>query len=263
MTALSYIDTHTHLDDPQFAEDRDQVIVTAKAAGVGTMINIGYRPERWVSTLALADRHPEVAFVLGLHPGHADEWSEQLFADLSALVSERRPVAIGEIGIDYHWTEENKAVQRVSFERQVELAAAIDLPVVIHQRSAARDVESVLRNAPESLRVILHSFDGDPSLADLAQDRGWFLGLGGLATRRQSEELRNRLPSFPIDQLVLETDSPYLVPSGLKSRRNEPANIPLIANRVASLLGHSPDEIAEITTANALCAFHLRAEVTA
>ncbi len=162
MTALSYIDTHTHLDDPQFAEDRDQVIATAKAAGVGTMINIGYRPERWVSTLALADRHPEVAFVLGLHPGHADEWSEQLFADLSALVSERRPVAIGEIGIDYHWTEENKAIQRVSFERQVELAAAIDLPVVIHQRSAARDVESVLRNAPESLRVILHSFDGDP-----------------------------------------------------------------------------------------------------
>jgi TatD DNase family protein len=227
------------------------------------MINIGYAPANWPSTLELADRHPEIEFVLGLHPGHADEWSEQVFADLTELVSVRRPVAIGEIGIDYYWTDENKATQRVSFERQIELAHGRDLPVVIHQRSAARDVESVLRNAPETVRVILHSFDGDPALADLAEERGWFLGIGGLSTRRQSELLRSRLPLFPVSQLILETDSPYLIPSGVKSRRNEPCHLPLIAERLAGLIHMTIEDVARITSENAGRAFGLSVGATA
>jgi TatD DNase family protein len=255
--APTFIDTHTHLDDDQFADELDAVINEATAAGVSAFVNIGYRPSRWQSTLDIAGHYPQVRFTLGLHPGHTDEWSEMLFADLDELVASARPVAIGEIGLDYYWTTDNKAAQRMSFERQVELAGKHGLPVVIHQRDAAADVADVLEQAPRSLGVILHSCDGDARLMDLAEERGWLIGVGGLMTRRQSEQLRSRLLSFPTDQILLETDSPYLIPAGVKARRNTPAMIPLIAERLAGLLDRDIASIAAMTTANAERAFGL------
>jgi TatD DNase family protein len=253
----TFVDTHTHLDDDLFATDLPAVMAEATAAGVRSFVNIGYRPERWRSTLAFAETYPQVRYALGLHPGHADEWSDSLCADLEELVGRTKPVAIGEIGLDYHWTTDNISIQRASFERQIDLAGHLRLPVVIHQRDAAADVAAVLRPAPAELRVVLHSCDGDSELMDLAEERGWMIGVGGLMTRRQSESLRDRLKSFSIDQIVLETDSPYLVPSGVKARRNTPAMIPLIAERLASLLGREVAEIASITTQNAELAFGL------
>jgi TatD DNase family protein len=249
--AQTYIDTHTHLDDEQYSGDLDATLANARSLGVSAMINIGYSPARWSSTLALAKRYSFIRYVLGLHPGHADEWSEQLLASLTALVDQSSPVAIGEIGLDYYWTTENKAIQRSSFEHQLELADRKSLPVVIHQRGAADDVRTILSAAPDTLRVVLHSCDGDPALMDLAQERGWMIGVGGLMTRRQSKALRSRLPSFPLDKIVLETDSPYLVPSGVKLRRNTPAMIPLIAERLAGLLNQPVSEVAAQTTQNA------------
>lgn len=263
MISQDYIDTHTHLDDDQFEHDIDQVLTDAANNGVARMINIGYCPERWTTTLALSRRHPQVRHALGLHPGHADEWSEELFADLTALVEREQPVAIGEIGLDYYWTQDNKAVQRTSFECQVELAHSRNLPIIIHQRNAAADVATILRNAPAGLQVNFHSCDGDPELMDMAVERGWLVGVGGLMTRRQSEALRSRLPTFPIEQILLETDSPYLVPSGVKARRNSPAMIPLIAERLAGLIGRSVEEIAATTTRNAERIFGLSAPVAA
>lgn len=263
MITPTYIDTHIHLDDEQFSGDLDVVLADARAQGVSTLINIGYCPARWSSTLALAERFPYLRYALGLHPGNADEWSESLFASLVSLVKSTAPVAIGEIGLDYYWTTENKSVQRTSFERQIELADSHGLPIVIHQRAAADDVHAILRNAPAGLQVVLHSCDGDPALMDLAQDRGWSIGIGGLMTRRQSESLRSRLPSFPVEQMVLETDAPYLVPSGVKMRRNTPSMIPLIADRLARLLNRSVADIAAVTTRNAERVFGLRVAATA
>lgn len=263
MIEPTYIDTHTHLDDEQFSVDQDATIVDARTHGVSAMINIGYCPARWSSTLALADRYSFVQYALGLHPGNANEWSEALMESLTELVRTKKPVAIGEIGLDYYWTDDNKAVQRVSFERQIELAVDQDLPIVIHQRKAAADVYAILANAPSKLNVVLHSCDGDSALMDLAQERGWAVGVGGLMTRRQSESLRARLPSFPTDQLVLETDSPYLVPSGVKMRRNVPSMIPLIAERLARLIALTTAEVALLTTRNAERVFGLRVAAAA
>ena len=263
MIAETYIDTHTHLDDEQFSGDLDSVISDAVSAGVAAMINIGYSPKRWRSTLKLAEAHPEVRYTLGLHPGNADEWSEQLLEDLAELVERTSPVAIGEIGLDYYWTAESKGKQRTSFEKQIELAHQHHLPIVVHQREAAADVAAILRETPRDLGVVLHSCDGDPDLMDMAEERGWAIGVGGLMTRRQSEKLRSRLPTFPIDQIVLETDSPYLVPSGVKSKRNLPAHIPLIAERLAGLLDRSVSEIAAVTTRNAERVFGLPVRVVA
>jgi len=257
----SYIDTHTHLDDSQFSDDLDSVLTDATAAGVSGMVNIGYCPERWTTTLALAERYPQVRYALGLHPGNADEWSEALIGDLAALVEQTDPVAIGEIGLDYYWTQDNKTVQRTSFERQTELAYSRKLPIIIHQRDAAEDVAAILRNAPDDLRIVLHSFDGDPGLFELARERGWMLGVGGLMTRRQSEELRSGLPQFPLEQVLLETDSPYLVPSGVKARRNSPVMIPLIAERLAGVINRTVAEIAATTTRNVERVFGLKASV--
>lgn len=251
MTAQRYIDTHTHLDDEQFAADIDIVLREASANGVCAMVNIGYSPTRWRTTLALADGHPQIFYTLGLHPGNAGEWSEDLFTELTEIVARTSPVAIGEIGLDYYWNSDNMAIQRASFERQLELAHGRNLPVVIHQRIAAADVAAILRDVPSNLRVILHSFDGDEALFDLAEERGWTVGVGGLMTRRQAESLRARLRSFPFSQVVLETDSPYLTPSGVKARRNTPSMIPLIAERLASLINCPVDQIATITTQNA------------
>jgi TatD DNase family protein len=259
----TYIDTHTHLDDKQYSNDLDSVLTDATAAGVSGMVNIGYCPERWTTTLALAERYPLVRYALGLHPGNADEWSEALFNDLTVLVDKVDPVAIGEIGLDYYWTQDIKAVQRTSFERQIELAYSRSLPIIIHQRESAADVASILRNAPADLRVVLHSFDGDPELFDLAGDRDWMIGVGGLMTRRQSEALRTGLPKFPLEQLLLETDSPWLVPSGVKARRNVPSMIPLIAERLAGVISRTVDDIAQITTRNAERIFGLKATAAA
>ena len=258
MTEISFVDTHTHLDGEQFSDDLDDVIAEAVRVGVTTFINIGCDPKRWLATPALAARDPRIAYTLGLHPTSTDEWSMESFAVLRELVLSSEPVAIGEIGLDYYWTDKNKAEQRASFEAQIDLALEVDLPIVIHQRSAAEDVHDVLASSPDGLRAVLHSFDGDRKLGALARERGWLVGAGGLMTRRQNADLRTMLQSFPLDQIVLETDSPYLVPSGLKQSRNTPSSIPLIAERLAGLLGREVAEIAEETTANAFRFFGIK-----
>jgi TatD DNase family protein len=253
----AYIDTHAHLDDPQFEEDQDQVIDDAVSAGVTTIINIGYRPPVWETTLALAERRPEVRYTFGLHPGHADEGNDELIDALERLVVDRRPVAIGETGIDLYWQQDNLGKQVEMFERQIDLAMRHNLPIVIHQRKAADAVTGVLSTASPGLRVLFHSFDGSPNIARLASERGWMLGIGGMMTQRQSDDLRSYLATVELSRIVLETDSPYLVPSGVKSRRNTPSAIPLIAERLSGLIGRDRDEIAAITTANARAFFRI------
>ena len=252
-----YVDSHAHLDDPQFDDDRDAVIDGALAAGVTTIVNIGYRPSVWTTTLALAERRQEIRYALGLHPSHTDEGSEAVMDELERLVVNRRPVAIGEIGIDLYWREDNLSVQVEWFERQIELAIRHDLPVVIHQRQASEAVAGVLAVAPSGLRVVLHSFDGSAELGRLAEERGWSIGVGGMMTRRLSDDLRKYLARIDLARVLLETDSPYLVPSGVKSRRNVPSAIPAIAERLAAITGRDRHEIASITTANARAFFNL------
>jgi TatD DNase family protein len=250
-SGLRLIDTHAHLDDDQFAGDIDSVIGRAVEAGVERIVNIGYRPERWRTTLALAARFPTVAFTLGLHPHHTDEWSPDLQRTLRALLASERPLAVGEIGLDYYRNLSPANIQIEAFSRQLELASEFRLPVVIHQRGAEQDLMRVLEDAPNGLACVLHSFDGTVELAAFAMERGYFLGVGGLMTRASGEGVRDVLRTSPLDRLLLETDSPYLVPVGVKNRRNEPANIAIVLQRLAELRGVEVKELAAITTTNA------------
>ncbi|MDQ3411610.1 MAG: TatD family hydrolase [Chloroflexota bacterium] len=251
MTTPAFIDTHAHLDDPAFDHDRDEVLFEAAANGVRRVINVGYRPDRWRSTIALSHRYPLAAHMLGLHPQHADEWSARTESDLMLLLQTTSPVAIGEIGLDYFRAGPSPELQAVAFNRQLTLAVELGLPAVIHQRAAEEDLISVLTKASQGSQVLLHSYEGTNRLANLVNDRGFYVGVGGLATRAGSEALRQVLRRISLDRVVLETDSPYLSPAGSAVRRNTPATIPLIAGRLAPIWDVDQAAFAAATTSNA------------
>ncbi len=252
-----FVDTHAHLDDSAFDGDREVVIDRAVKAGVAMVVNIGYRPSRWTTTSALAATSPRVAAVLGLHPQHADEFTPTICNDLARYIAEAGACAVGEIGLDYFRSGPPPSVQRHAFEQQLLMAERLSLPVVIHQRAAEEDCLAILKDAPSSLRVVLHSFEGSERLAAWGLDHGHFFGVGGLMTRAGSNHLRSILANLPLERLILETDAPYLVPARIKERRNVPANIPVIARHLAELRGTDIESIASATTRNAAAAFGL------
>ncbi|MGH2550871.1 MAG: TatD family hydrolase, partial [Thermomicrobiales bacterium] len=239
---MRFIDTHAHLDDPQFP-DLPEVLEQTAAAGIERVINVGYGPDRWQTTLDLADSNSMVAPVLGIHPLDADQYNQKNFDRLRALVLEREPVAIGEAGIDLFRNAPELPIQRDAFAAQINLALEAGIPLVIHQRAAEDEVFEKLSASDPSLLVVLHSFDGTRKMIDLALERSWFIGVGGLMTKQTSQALRDLLKTVPVERMVLETDSPYLVPAGVKNRRNTPANIPAIATHLASITGRSLTEI--------------------
>lgn len=254
---LRYVDTHAHLDEPVFDPDRDEVITAARAAGITRVVNVGYRPARWGTSSDLARRYPDISHMLGLHPHHADEFTDRTCRDLAARLGTTNAIAVGEVGLDYFRDGPNPETQRRAFATQLELAMSLTLPVVIHQRAAEVDLMTVLAAFPDLPRVVLHSFDGTARLAAFGAERGYYFGVGGLVTRAANEPLREIVAGLPLDRLLLETDAPYLVPAGVKDRRNVPANIPRIAARLAALHACPLDEIATRTTTNAALAFSL------
>jgi TatD DNase family protein len=253
----AFVDTHAHLDDAVFDLDRPEVIRRSAAAGVSRIVNIGYRPSRWSTTIDLANRCPGISVVIGLHPQQAEEFDDTTCDQIADLIQANNVRAIGEIGLDYARDFAPPERQQKAFAAQLELAVTLKRPVVIHQRAAAGDCGDMLRSIAPDHPVILHCFDGSPSLARLGLDRGYYFGIGGLLTRPAGDNLRAVFASLLLDRLVLETDAPYMTPAGANARRNEPANIPLIADRIAEIHGISSEEIARLTTRNAERAFSL------
>jgi TatD DNase family protein len=252
------VDTHTHLDDSAFEDDRDFVIAESRAAGVRHFINIGFAPDRWQSSRALRERHPDINFAIGLHPQLAGQYGNELGRNLERAVATFAPIAIGETGFDFSRPTPSFASQERAFRGQLEIAAAANLPTIIHQREASDALMAELDRWPHLASIVLHSFDGTQRLADWARERRCFVGIGGLATRRSSGSLREALQRIPVDRLLLETDSPYLAPPGSASRRNVPANLPAIAAVLGPLWGIEGDELCRLTTINAVALFGLQ-----
>lgn len=247
----SLIDTHAHLDDPAFDGDRTAVIAAARAAGVERIVNVGYDPERWATTVALAAASPTIVVVLGLHPQQADAYSDAVGDALEAAIAAGGARAVGEIGLDLFRPTVDLEAQRHAFWEQIGLAARLRLPIVVHQRAAEGPLIDVLENAPAPPGVLLHSFDGTALLSQFAVDRGYLLGVGGLATRASAGALQDVLQGVPVDRIVLETDAPYLLPAGIRGGRNEPAHVAAIAGRLSPLWGLTLDDFAAQTTRTA------------
>jgi TatD DNase family protein len=245
------VDSHCHLDDRQFDDDREAAMARARAAGVETMLAIGTGdgPPDLEAAIRLADRHDFIYATVGVHPHDAAKASEETFARLAALVKHPKVRALGEIGLDYHYDFSPRDVQRVVFERQLALAAAAALPVVIHTREAWEDTISTLR-AHWRGEGIMHCFTGDAAQAREALDLGFHLAFGGVLTFPKADAVREAARMAPSEKLLVETDCPYLAPVPMRGKRNEPAFIVETVRRLAEVRVCDPGEIAATTSAN-------------
>lgn len=247
-----FIDTHTHVTDEAFRGEEDAVVQRAIAAGVGKMLLADVGSEERDPMFAACERHPGVLYpMLGLHPENVKEnWRDELALLESWLP--RHPVAIGEIGLDYHWDVTFKEQQKEALRAQFELAARLNLPVNIHLRDATEDFLAVVRDCAHlHLRGNMHAFSGSlETWKELCRWGDWSVGIGGVVTFKKAH-LPEVVKEIPLNRILLETDAPYMAPVPLRGSRNEPANIPLIAAKVAEIKGISIEEVESATTANA------------
>lgn len=252
------VDTHCHLDDPQFANDLDVVLEKSRLSNVRRWVLIGYDPARWDDVIALANQHEGMAHTIGVHPARAEQWNAEIATRLREIAVTSGAVGIGEAGLDFYRDNAALNIQAEAFRGQLEIAADLSLPVVIHMRNAEAEMLEILKSAPNLPTLIFHSFDGTERLMDFALNSGSYVGIGGLATRHKSDMLREQLERVPMERILLETDSPYLVPARQKDRRNQPAHIATIASMMAEHLRTTPELLAQMTTANAERVFGLR-----
>ncbi|MGD0364349.1 MAG: TatD family hydrolase [Bryobacteraceae bacterium] len=248
---MKLIDSHCHLDDKQFDPDRAEVIARAREAGVERMMAIGTGdgPPDLEAAVRLARQHDFIYATVGVHPHDAAKATPETFAALGALARESKVLAIGEIGLDYHYDFSPRVVQHEVFVEQLKLAATAGKPVVIHTREAWEDTLALLREHASGAGII-HCFSGGPEEARQALDLGFYLSFGGVVTFPKAEALRDAARIAPEDRLLVETDAPYLAPVPKRGKRNEPAFMVETARRLGEVRGVAPERIAEITTAN-------------
>lgn len=250
------IDTHCHIDVEEFAADRDGVIARARAAGVVAQVVPGVTQAGWAHLLQVCRRHPGLYPALGMHPVYLDEHRPEHLAELKALVAQERPVAIGEIGLDYFVPGLDHAAQQALLEAQLKIARDADLPVILHVRKAIDPILATLRR----IRVkggIAHAFNGSRQQAEQFIALGFKLGFGGVATFERAQRIRRLLRELPPEAIVLETDAPDLAPAWYKGERNSPEYLPGILEIIADLRGEPPAQVAAQTTANAFAVLGL------
>jgi TatD DNase family protein len=244
-------DTHCHLDLGQFDHDRDDVLERARQAGVGRVLVPAMDLASSRRAVALAERYPVVRAAVGVHPNDTADFSAETLAELRDLARHPKVDAIGEIGIDLYWRTVPLEIQQQAFRAQLELAAEIRRPAIIHDREAHAEVLTALREAAPAAGTVLHSFSGDAGMAEQAVDAGYYLGVDGPLTYKKNEALRAIFAAAPLDKILIETDAPYLTPQPRRGRRNEPAFVAFVAERLAEVRQVALEQIATATTANA------------
>ncbi len=252
-----FIETHCHLDFPEYDLDRDTVIKQANAQGVEYLINIGSSIEGSIRSVGLAQTYPCVYATVGIHPHEADGFSQINLEVLETLARQEKVVAIGEIGLDYFKNYSSAENQRNLFLSLLDLAKKVSLPLVIHTRQAQEETLSILREAMP-IEGVVHCFSGDESFLKQCLDLGLFVSFTCNITYKKAQSLRNLVKIVPLDRLMLETDAPFLSPEGFRGRRNEPARVRLLAEEVARIKGIKLEEVAEVTSSNAIAFFKLK-----
>ncbi len=252
------IDTHCHLNFDSYDDDRTAVISRAAEVGVTHIINPAVDLDTSRAVIDLARQQPGVYAAVGIHPNDTANFTGADIDTLAALADHPKVVAIGEIGLDYYWDKSPKAMQFRAFEAQLALAQRHGLPVIIHNRDASEDtiriLETWVSGLPDDLKArpgVMHSFSGSPAIAERALAAGFYLGFTGPITYKKADETRSIAARVPLDRLLVETDGPFLTPVPFRGKRNEPAYVPYIVERMAALHLISADEMARLTTGNA------------
>ncbi|HTT48736.1 MAG TPA: TatD family hydrolase [Pseudolabrys sp.] len=246
------VDSHCHLDFPDFASELDAVVARARAAGIGRMVTISTRVRKHSQVLAIAEKYPDVFCSVGTHPHNSAEEPDVDAKMLVALAQHPKIVAIGEAGLDYHYDNSPRAAQATSFRQHIAAARETGLPLVIHARDCDADMAAILmeETGQGAFPAVLHCFTGGRDLAMRAIDLGLYISFTGILTFKNSVALRDIAAALPADRILVETDAPYLAPLPFRGKRNEPAYVVETAKVLANTRGVSADEIAHQTTDN-------------
>ena len=241
------IDTHTHLDNEKFKEDVDEVIKRAKEAGVKKFIIPAADPKDLSRAVSLSEKYDEIYFATGVHPVDIDKYEDKLLLD---FITHPKCVAVGEIGLDYHWVKEpeQQKKQQEFFIRQINIAKEYNKPVIIHVREATKDTYDIIKSI-DNIKGVFHCFNAAEQLLEFSEN--FYYGIGGVITFKNAKKLIKIFPEIPKNRVVIETDAPYLTPHPYRGQRNEPFYTTLVRDKIASLWGVDKKEVENITTQNA------------
>lgn len=254
-------ETHAHYDDDAYNSDRDRLIKLLKEEGIAPIVNVGASLTSTENTVKLAHEYDHVYAAAGVHPSDCEDLTEDDIKWLKGLCLDPRVVAIGEIGLDYHYDEPAKEVQKKWFVRQLRLAKEVSLPIIVHSRDAAADTLDILsRDEFKGMRGIIHCFSYSLELAREYVKMGYHIGIGGVVTFKNGRKLQEIAGSIPLENIVVETDCPYLAPEPYRGRRNSSAYLTYIIDRIASLRNTEYEEIERATYENAAALFGVRAD---
>lgn len=245
-------DTHVHLNAEQFSEDLDEVIDRAKAEGVDYMVVVGFDRPTIKKAMELVEEYDFIYASVGWHPVDAIDMREEDLLWIEELAKHPKVVAIGEMGLDYHWDKSPKEIQQEVFRKQIQLAKKVKLPIVIHNREATADIITILKeeNASE-VGGIMHCFSGSVEVAKECVDMNFYISLGGPVTFKNAKKPKEVAQEIPLNKLLIETDCPYLAPHPHRGKRNEPSYVKLVAEQIAELKDISYEEVSNVTTKNA------------
>nr|WP_321483038.1 TatD family hydrolase [uncultured Cohaesibacter sp.] len=246
------VDSHCHLDFPDFKEELDDVVRRAELAGVGHMVTICTRIKKFDEVKAIAERYDNVFCSVGTHPHNADEELDYSAEDIAKLADHPKCVAIGEVGLDYFYDNAPREAQAEGFRRHIKAARMTGLPLSIHTRDAEDDTIAILKEGMEegSFPALLHCYSSNRELAMRSLEMGLYVSLSGILTFKRSQEIRDTIKDVPLDRLLVETDAPYLAPMPYRGKRNEPSYVVNTAQVLADVKGVSLEEITKITTDN-------------
>ena len=248
-------ETHAHYDDERFESDREVLLTSLSDCGIKRVVNVGASLETTRNSIKLAEAYDFIYASVGVHPSEIEELDEEQFAWLKEQAAHPKVVAIGETGLDYYWDKEPETQknQRYWFKRKLELAKEIKLPVIVHSRDAAADTMEILKEAhTPDLKAVIHCYSYSPEMAAEFVKMGYYIGVGGVITFKNAKKLKETVEKIPLNQILLETDCPYMAPEPYRGKRNDSKYLPYVVSKIAELKQISIEEVEAITWQNAM-----------
>jgi TatD DNase family protein len=256
---MMLIDSHAHLEMPEFKKDLEAVIQRAKESGVEYIFTVGTEKRDWKRALEIADSHPSIYAILGVHPHNAKEIDDQTYPMLKGLCRNGKVKAYGEIGLDFFRNLSPRDIQLKRFREQIGVARGVRLPIVVHDREAHEETLEILKSErAEECGGIIHCFSGNYEMARVCIDMGFYISIPGSVTFKSAESFRGIVKRIPLESLLVETDAPFLTPEPFRGKRNEPGYVRYTAQKVAEIKNVSFEKVAEVTTENAMRVYRLK-----
>jgi len=256
---MMLVDSHAHLEMPDFRKDLEQVIQRAKESTIGYIFTVGTEKKDWKRALEIADLHPSIYAILGVHPHNVKEIEDRTYPTLRELCRNGKVKAYGEIGLDFYRNLSPRDIQLRRFREQIGLAKELGLPIVVHDREAHQETLEILKSEhAEECGGIIHCFSGDYEMAKTCMDMGFYISVPGSITFKNAEGFREIVKRIPLESLLVETDAPFLTPEPFRGKRNEPSYVRYTAQKVAEIKKVSLEKVAEVTTENALRVYRLK-----